>query len=131
MRGVVTLFEILNDKTICLTRGDIAKIVVSANLQDGKPYNFSPGDVVRFAVYKRLDCQCMVLKKDVTADAETESVVISLTMEDTKVGGVINKPVDYWYEIVINPDTDPQTIVGYDKLGAKIFRLYPEGSEAE
>lgn len=125
------MFEVLKDKTICLTRGDIANIVVSAKLQDGKPYKFVPGDVVRFAIYKRLDCQCLVLKKDVAADAETETVTISLTMEDTKIGGIINKPVDYWYEIVINPDTDPQTIVGYDKDGAKIFRLYPEGSEAE
>ena len=32
------MFEILKDKTICLTRGDIANIVVSASLQDGDAY---------------------------------------------------------------------------------------------
>lgn len=125
------MFEILKDKTICLTRGDIANLVVSANLQDGQPYKFAAGDVVSFAVYKRLDCRSMVLQKKVTVEAETETVTINLTMEDTKIGEIISRPVDYWYEIVINPDTDPQTIVGYDKDGAKIFRLYPEGSEAE
>ena len=60
---------------------------------------------------------------------EAESVTINLTKEDTKIAEIINKPVDYWYEIEMNPDTEPQTIIGYDEDGEKIFRLYPEGSE--
>ena len=28
-------------------------------------------------------------------------------------------------------DTQPQTIIGYDEDGAKVFRLFPEGADAE
>lgn len=43
---------------------------------------------------------------------------------------MVNKPTDFWYEVELNPDTAPQTIIGYDKeTGAKIFRLYPEGGD--
>jgi len=48
-----------------------------------------------------------------------------------KIGDVINKPTDYWYEIEINPETKPQTIIGYDENGEKILKLYPEGSDRE
>lgn len=124
------MFVILSDKTICLTRGDVANIVVSASLQDGTLYMFKPGDVVRFRVFKRRDCACVVLQKDVTVNIETEAVTIQLSKLDTTIGDVISKPVDYWYEVEVNPDTEPQTIIGYDEAGEKIFRLYPEGSEA-
>lgn len=128
---MITLFEILKDKTICLTRGDIASIVTSAKQkvgsQDGIPYTFAMGDVVRLSVFKKRDCQSVVLQKDAIAQEETEAITINLTKEDTKIGDPINKPVDYWYEIVLNPDTAPVTIIGYDAYGEKIFRLYPEG----
>ena len=123
------MFVILNDKTICLTRGDIANIVVSANLQDGQVYTFTAGDVVRFRVFKKRDCASTVIQKDVEVDTESETVTICLTKEDTKIADIINKPVDYWYEIEMNPDTEPQTIIGYDENGEKIFRLYPEGGD--
>ena len=123
------MFVILNDKTICLTRGDIADIVVSANLQDGQAYTFAAGDVVRFRVYEKKNCSNVVILKDAVVDTEAQSVTISLSKEDTKIGELISKPVDYWYEIEVNPDTKPQTIIGYDEAGEKIFRLYPEGSE--
>ena len=118
------MFEILNDKTFCLTRGDIAKILVSANLQDGQAYKFAVGDVVRFRVYEKKNCGNAVV------DTEAQSVTISLNKEDNKIGELINKPVDYWYEIEVNPDTDPQAIIGYDLAGEKIFRLYPEGRDS-
>lgn len=133
------MFKILNDKTICLTRGDVADIEVSAKLQDdGKPpeewesYVFVQGDVVRFSVFKRKDCNCIEIQKDVIVDKDTEVVVVHLEKEDTKIGPVINKHVDYWYEVVLNPDTRPQTILGYDDIveaGEKIFRLFPEGGD--
>lgn len=125
------MFVILDDKTICLTRGDIANIVVSANLQDGQAYTFTAGDVVRFRVYEKKNCSNVVIQKDAVVDTEALSVTINLTKEDTTIGELINKPVDYWYEIEVNPDTQPQTIIGYDEAGEKIFRLYPEGGAAE
>lgn len=121
------MFVILEDKTICLTRGDIANIVVSAMLQDGTAYKFEAGDVVRLSVYEKKNCRNVVIQKETIAEAKVQSVTISLTHEDTKIGEIINKPVDYWYEIEVNPDTKPQTIIGYDEAGEKIFRLYPEG----
>ena len=124
------MFEILKDKTICLTRGDIANIVVSASLQDGAPYTFHAGDVVRFRVTKKRDLASVLIQKDITIDEEVQSVTIRFSKDDTRFAESTNSPVDYWYEIEVNPDTEPQTIIGYDSEGAKIFRLYPEGGDA-
>ena len=123
------MFVILEDKTICLTRGDIAYINVSANLQDGQPYTFAVGDVVRFRVFEKKDYSEVLIKKDVKVEAETQTVMLSLKKEDTKIGDITYKPTEYCYEIELNPDSDPQTIVGYDEDGEKVFRLYPEGSD--
>ena len=125
------MFEILKDKTICLTRGDIANIAVSANKKDGAKYTLQKGDVVRFRVFKAKDCKSTVICKDVLVEQESDSVTIHLSHAETKLGGIISKPVDYWYEIELNPDTAPQTIIGYDEAGEKIFRLYPEGGDTE
>ena len=123
------MFTVLSDKTICLTRGDVANIIVAAKLQDSGLYTFAEGDVVRFRVFKRRDCNCVVLQKDVRVTEATESVMVRLTKADTTIGDIISKPTDYWYEVEVNPDTEPQTIIGYDEAGEKIFRLYPEGGE--
>lgn len=116
-------------KTISITRGDVANIAVTSNYSDGSLYTFLKGDVVRFKVFKKKDCSSVVLTKIVNVSEETQSVIVRLDKTDTKIGEVINKPVDYWYEVELNPDTEPQTIIGYDDYGEKIFRLYPEGSD--
>lgn len=123
------MFKINNDKSIYLTRGDIANITVSANTSDGKLYTFQKGDVVRFKVFKRRDCGCVEIQKDTVVEAEATQVDIYLSKDDTKIGDVISKPTNYWYEIELNPNTQPQTIVGYDEEGEKLFVLYPEGSD--
>ena len=123
------MFEITNDKTIHITRGDIANISVSAVLQDDSLYTFLVNDIVRFKVVEKKDYSQVVLQKDVLVEDETTSVSLTLNKDDTKIGEIINKPVDYWYEVEVNPDTEPQTIIGHDQNGAKIFRLYPEGRD--
>lgn len=125
-----------NTKQIDLTRGDIASIRVSAKKDDGENYVFQVGDVIRFKVFEKKHCNCVVLQKDTKATEETEEVVIELYSEDTKIGNIINKDTDYWYEIELNPDTAPQTIVGYyvdenKKVHEMIFKLLPEGDEIE
>lgn len=120
------MFRINEDMTIECTRGDAAVFSVGANVND-TAYLFRVGDVVRFSVFSKKDCSNVVLQKDFTATEETEAVEVTLTGEDTKIGETISKPVDYWYEVELNPDTYPQTIIGYDKDGAKVFKLYPEG----
>lgn len=120
-----------SSKQISLTRGDVASIEVKATNEDGSEYEFKVGDVVRIKVFERKDCGCVVLQKDVTVEVDTTSVLLNLTSEDTKIGGIINKPTKYWYEIELNPETSCQTIVGYDEDGEKVFMLYPEGDDKQ
>lgn len=115
-------------KQINITRGDVASIKIDATIDD-EQYTFQPNDVVRFKVFKARECNCIEFQKDVIVTEPTQEVNISLTSENTKIGDVINKPSKYWYEIELNPETNPQTIIGYDLDGAKIFMLYPEGNE--
>ena len=123
------MFVIDNDQTIHITRGDIGTIEVSAYKSEDDVYIFQPGDVVRLRVFARKNHENVILTKDIYVDSECETVNISLLKSDTKMGGIINKPTDYWYEVELNPDTYPQTIVGYDRDGPKIFRIYPEGGD--
>lgn len=120
------MFAINEDLSIDITRGDTAVFSVGAMVGETN-HKFQPGDVVRFSVFGKKDCSNVVLQKDVSVTEETESVEFLLTGEDTKIGDVISKPVDYWYEVELNPETNPQTIIGYDKNGAKVFKVYPEG----
>ena len=120
------MFVINDDLTIHITRGDAVVFSVTANVGETS-YTFKPGDVVRFKVFAKKDCSDVVLQKDVTVAKETEAVAVALGREDTTIGEIISKPTDYWYEVELNPETRPQTIVGYDDDGAKVFKLYPEG----
>ena len=118
------------DKTITATRGDICFFSVGA-MQNGEVYMFQPGEVVRFKVYGKKDANSVLLQKDFPVYDETNLVDITLTEHDTRIGGVISKPTDYWYEIELNPFTAPQTLIGYDDDGAKVFKLFPEGRDLE
>lgn len=120
------MFVINDDLTINITRGDAVLFSVGATMGESD-YEFQPDDVVRFKVFAKKNCNDVVLQKDVTVTETTNAVRISLDSEDTRIGEIISKPVDYWYEVELNPDTCPQTIVGYDENGAKVFKLYPEG----
>ena len=117
------MFRRDDDNTIHLTRGDICDLPIM--------YMFSAGDVIRFKVMKKKDCNTIMLQRDFVCESSTDSYVISLSGDDTKIGEVISKPTDYWYEVELNPDTNPKTILGYDEDGAKILRLYPEGKDVD
>lgn len=119
------MFKIEN-KEIHLTRGDIACIEVKALNTDGTEYTFQVEDVIRLNVVKKKDYSSIALQKDVVVTEPTTSVDINLTSEDTRIGDVINEQKEYWYEIELNPDTKPQTIIGHDADGEKLFILYPE-----
>ncbi len=123
------MFYISDDLTINITRGDSALLSVSATISDTS-YEFKPDDVIRLKVFARKDCSDVVLQKDITVTEATSVVEIALTSEDTTIGDVISKPTDYWYEVELNPETKPQTIIGYDDNGAKVFKLFPEGGVA-
>lgn len=123
------MFKIDVDKTIHITRGDVALIDITANKNDGTPHTFVAGDIIRIKVFDKKGCDCVKLQKDVIVEEDITNVELALDSKDTKIDDLINKPKDYWYEVELNPETAPQTIIGYDIDGAKIFRLYPEGSD--
>ena len=122
------MFVLNDDLSIYATRGDIVFFSVSAQ-ENGVNHKFQAGDVVRIKIYGKKKAEDVVLEKDFPVTEETESVEILLTKEDTKIGDVISKPKDYWYEIELNPLSNPQTIIGYDEDGAKVFKLFPEGAD--
>lgn len=119
-----------DDSSIYVTRGDIVMLTVTAMNGDAA-YVFQPGEVLRFKIFGKKDCENVVMQKDFPVTAAAEFVEITLGEEDTKFGPVISKPTDYWYEIELNPFTNPQTIVGYSDDGPTVFRLYPEGDDIE
>ena len=122
------MFTVNEDLSIYATRGDVVYFYVSAKDGD-KDYQFQPGDIVRIKIFGKKDAETVVLQKDFPVPEITEKVQIYLTGEETKIGDVISKPKDYWFEVELNPDTMPQTIIGYDEDGAKVFRLFPEGDD--
>lgn len=108
--------------TISCTRGD--RVGFDFNI---KEYTFQNGDTIGFRVYEKKGFNNPpLIDKLITIDEECEKVNITLSSEETSIGEIENKPVEYWYEIELNDD---QTIIGYDEEGAKIFMLYPEGVE--
>lgn len=124
------MFVVNDDNSIYATRGDIVTIFVTAD-DEGVPYHFEPGDVVRIKIFGKKAAENVVLQKDFPVLENAEQVEIFLTEEDTKIGEVISKPQDYWYEVELNPLTNPQTIIGYDDDGAKVFKLFPEGADID
>ena len=118
------MFAINNeDLSIYLTRGDSASIPLPIT------YDFQTGDVVRFQVFKKKDCAEVVLRKDFVIEEATQNITIVLDGSETKLVDIINKPTDFWYEVEVNPGENSKTIIGYDEDGAKILKLYPEGSD--
>lgn len=124
------MFVLNDDLSIYATRGDIVFFSVSAE-DDGYLYKFQPGDIVRMKIFGKKDAGSVVLQRDFPVTEVCEKVFIYLEGEDTKFGDVISKPTDYWYEVELNPDTDPQTIIGYDEDGPRVFKLFPEGADIE
>ena len=122
------MFVINEDNSIYATRGDIVFFKVTAD-DNGKPYTFQSGDVLRIKIFGKKDAESVIFQKDFPVANDTEEVEIFLEKEDIKFGEVISKPKDYWYEVELNPLTNPQTIIGYDDDGAKVFKLFPEGAD--
>ena len=125
------MIKIDEEKTIHLTRGDTATIVVTAQNDDGSNYEFQKGDTLRLKVMSKKKVEEIVLTKDIIIDSNKESVEIELTSDETRIGDYINKPITYWYEVELNPDNNSTTIIGYDENGPKQFKLYPEGTNGD
>lgn len=117
----------IDGTTIKINRGDVLNLNLTLKLDDGTPYTFQANDVIVFSIYNAGELSKeTVLLKEITVASETQSVSISLTSEETKIGELLDYPIDYWYEIELNGQ---YTVIGYDDKGAKVFRLFPEGSQ--
>lgn len=115
--------------TIKLNRGDILNINLTIKKEDGTDYSFEEGDKITFSIYNKgkLNDKAVLLK-EVQATPGATSINIYCDSEKTKIGELVNKPIDYWYEIELNNE---YTILGYDDEGAKLFKLFPEGSKIQ
>lgn len=122
------MFVVHEDMTIYATRGDAVYFPVEKKVGELK-YKFQPNDVVRFKVVEKKNYSKVVLMKDFLVEAECTSVNIFLSRFDMKFGEIINKPVDYWYEVELNPDTVPDTFIGYNESGPMLFKLFPEAKD--
>jgi len=71
------MLKINRDKSIELTRGDSAKIILSVTKDDGSDYNIN-GDTVRFSVKRSVDSSDMVFQKSMTTGC-----IINILPEDT------------------------------------------------
>lgn len=124
------MIKIDKNGNIELTRGDVLPLNITATNKDGTDYEFKTDDVIRFKIIEKNQCNHVIVQKAVTVKEPTALVQLDLSSSDTKIGKIINKPVDYWYEVELNPDTNPQTIIGYTKeSGGKLFTLLPEGGD--
>lgn len=118
--------------TLKVTRGQSGTITFGALTPEGEPYTFQVGDVLRLNVTKVNKENSVVMSVDTIIQEETTEATISITSFDSKIGTVINKPTDYWYDIELNPDSAiAQMLLGYDDEGPKIFKLYPESIKEE
>lgn len=115
--------------TIKLNRGDILNINLTIKKEDGTDYSFEEGDKITFSLYNKGKLnEKAVLLSEFVATPGTTSINIYCDSEETKIGELTNKPTDYWYEIELNNE---YTILGYDDEGAKLFKLFPEGSKIQ
>ena len=124
------MYLVNDDLSIYATRGDTVLLNVQA-MKGGAPFTFPAGSVIRIKVFEKKNCENVVLQKVVTVEEDTEIVAVVLTKNDTKIGSIISKPVDFGYEVELDPFTNPQTIIGYDEEGPKVFRLFPEGKDLD
>lgn len=116
--------------TLKINRGDKMNIKFSIPMENGENYKFKSGDVLSFGVFgkKAMDEEPLLYKEFTVQEDDIEKVAMDFTHEEMKIGSLINKPTDYWYEIQLNGE---QTVLGYDTEGAKILKLYPEGMSIE
>lgn len=117
-------------RNIRITRGNMLPITVSAdNNIDGNDYEFQVGDIIRFKIMQANKVDNVLLEKDFKVEEVGVEKQIEMTANEMKIGELKSKPVDYWYEIELNPDTEKtMTIEGYRKdEGPAIITILPEG----
>ena len=125
------MLRIENENEIHINRGDTGNFDFIIPLNNNKRYMFNVGDKLTFDVYEKKGFdKCSLLHKEIVLDKAQDVVTFELTAEDTTIGDLINKTVDYWYEVQYFSQDGKicDTVLGYDEDGEKLLVLYPEGS---
>lgn len=128
--------------TIRVTRGDATggynnKLAfkcpyIDMKTKEKKEMTIKLNDVISFVVYEKKGyTKKEILRKDYTLRKigyrkETTTPELPLEEIETKKFPLTNKPVTYWYDIVIN---NKYTVIGYDDKGPKKVVVYPEADE--
>lgn len=125
------MLNIINGRNIEITRGNVLPLTIKANNKDQNLYEYNAGDVIRFKIMKAKKVDDVVFQKDFKVEESSTEHDIVITAEEMKIGELSSKPVDYWYEVELNPDTpETQTIIGFTKKqGAAIITILPEGGD--
>lgn len=114
----------IEEKTIRISRGNKATIELKVPVDDDY-YEFQINDKIALKIYEQKGLNKIYLKKIITDIKQASKTVdINIKASDSEIGELENKPITYWYEIILN---DEQTLIGYDDEGPKEFILYPEG----
>ena len=113
----------IKNKTIHLNRGDSANIQVACNNSV-----FEADQKLCLYVMEAGNCENIILNKEATLEANSNTATISLSAEDTKS---LTEPFslgakEFWYELEMQSGEERTTLVGYDEDGPKLFILYPE-----
>lgn len=122
------MITIDNDKTIGITRGDVASFTLKVKQSDGTYYQFKNSDRLYFTVKKSYGDSSYIIRKIITFTNPTDTATISFNASDTNFGSLLASARKYVYDISIN---ETETVVGYDNDGAKYFVIYPEASNDE
>ena len=119
----------MNDRNLSCVRGDMLHITIDMVDENNENVEFKVNDVIRFKVFEKKNPANVVVQKDFVITTNTLEYYFEIPAEDMEIGELIDKPVDYWYEIELNPDTPQRTtIFGSDKqLGTPILTLLVEG----
>lgn len=124
----------IEGKNISITRGDMLALVVSIDNEENEEKDeFQIDDIIRFKIMQKDKVENVILEKDFKIEEVSTEKEIVITSSEMKIGELKSKPVDYWYEIELNPDTEKtNTIVGYSKIdGPAILTILPEGGNKE
>ena len=84
------MITINNDKTIGITRGDVASFTLKVKQSDDTYYQFKTTDTLYFTVKKSYADSNYIIRKTITFNSPTETATISFNANDTNKNGIID-----------------------------------------
>lgn len=90
--------------------------------------NFKIGDRFKFSIVEKGNYDNVVFQKEFNVLEECSEFFLTFSSDEMRIGEVISKEKEFYYEIEMNDDT---TLIGYDENKHKKFILYPEAGTKE